>query len=148
METNFKLIKQHAYDTVRYVRNNDYRKNLSFKDYLATGISAPGYARTMLNMAQNDNTRIMVNLMKKKNPFIEEKVKTLANIRIDIKDLWKKNKIEAETFNEAFKQMYPNSWKKRLAIEPFMLEKTGVFLPTSNLKSLKKLTLRLYKFKK
>ena len=114
MNVDFNLIRQKGYDTFRYLRINDQRTEQTFKEFLAEGKKATGFARLMLNEARNLNEDILY-----KNAL--EDGRTIRDAKANVRELAHKfeflndtQKSKVRSFYRAFKRQYPKTWRQGL----------------------------------
>lgn len=137
---NFKLIKDSAYKTVALLRENKKgaEADKSYKQYLSEGKKAPGYAKTIMKLAENDaNLKDIRKMMDYKiSPEVFEKHSN--NLRDGFLNLFARNSEAKFKFDKEGKEMYPRTWNLRCKILNWWKDTSEHKYKTSQFKDLKR----------
>lgn len=137
---NYKLIKDYAYITVNLLKKNPNSTiaAVAYRDYLAEGKKAPGYARTIMKLTKNDSVLKDIRQMLDNKISPDEFTRRSDNLRGGFQNL-AVNNIGAEyEFNQAGGKMYPQTWNIRNNILNWWQDTNENRYLTSHLKELKR----------
>ena len=139
-DVDYKLIKDSAYMTVNLLKNNSKSigANVVYKQFLSEGKKAPGYAKTIMKLAENDASLKDIREMLDYKVSTTEFEKRSNNLRDGFLNLFENNTEAKFEFDKAGRKMYPRTWDLRCKILNWWKDTSEHKYKTSQFKDLKR----------